>query len=450
MNDSTYAYSVVDPATGRLRGVADEALPEPVTVAEAGLNVGDPVPEHLRVHHGNWLAWPHRRWAFTHMDELRASARIAVCGPIGDPFPDAHPPRVGGGEGAARKPGPVGLEALDGLVVDDGSGGTWELHEMLHRTYADALLVVRRGEVMAEWYGDGMDRWTRHVMFSMTKTVTGVLALLAVHDGAMGLDDLLVDHVSELADSAYAPVTVRQALDMTDGIRFDEDYASSHSDINRYGIAMSFTPVPAGWDGPVGVHEGILALTHRVLPPGEAFAYKSVTTDVLAWATARATGQRWADGVSDRIWTPMGAEVDASVMLDERGIAVSSGGMSCTLRDVARFVRMLGRSGRVGSGSEERQAIPAPVADDVAIGGDPAGDIADLYPTRAGWTYHRQCWNARHVLGGLVQMGIGGQRAFCHPEEDLVVATFGSHPVAGNVLTDPIFTSLVRRLLVRL
>ena len=47
-------------------------------------------------------------------------------------------------------------------------------------------------------------------------------------------------------------------------------------------------------------------------------------------------------------------------------------------------------------------------------------------------------------------MGIGGQRAFCHPEEDLVVATFGSHPVAGNVLTDPIFTSLVRRLLERL
>ena len=34
-----------------------------------------------------------------------------------------------------------------------------------------------------------------------------------------------------------------------------------------------------------------------------------------------------------------------------------------------------------------------------------------------------------------VQMGIGGQRAFCHPEEDLVVATFGSHPVAGNALT---------------
>ena len=440
MSERQHAYLVVDPGTARVRVALEDSLPEPVTAVEAGLNVGDPVPEHLRVHHGNWLAWPHRRWAFTHVDELRASARITARGPVGDPLPDA---RTVGADGT------VGLEEFEGLAVDDGDGGTWSLPEMLHHTYADGFLVVYRGEVVAEWYGDGMDRSTRHIMFSMTKTVTGVLALLAIHDGLMGLDDPLVDHVPELADSAFAPVTVRQALDMTDGIRFDEDYASPDSDIGRYGIAMSFTPVPPGWDGPVGVHEGILALTERAAPPGEAFAYKSVTTDVLAWATARATGQRWVDGVSERIWSSMGAEVDAAVVLDDRGIAVSSGGMSCTLRDLARFVRMLGRSGRVGAGDDERRAIPAAVADDVAAGGDPAGDIAEAYPTRAGWTYHRQCWNARHVLGGLVQMGIGGQRAFCHPEEDLVVATFGSHPVAGNALTDPIFTSLVRGILAR-
>ncbi|MBH99888.1 MAG: hypothetical protein CL467_04700 [Acidimicrobiaceae bacterium] len=446
MIESKPVILVVDRETGSPFPTVMDSLPAPVTATEAGLMIGDPIPEHLRVHHGNWLAWPHCRWAFTHMDELRASAQIAARGPLGDPLLDAG--------GATNDPGKVsmgsvgvGIGGLDGIVVDNGRGGTWAISEMLHHTYADGFLVAHRGRVEAEWYGDGMDRSTRHIMFSMTKTVTGVLALLAVDEGAMNLDDLLVTYVPELSGSAYEPVTVRQALDMTDGIRFNEDYTDRDSDISRYGVAMSFTPVPRDWDGPVGVRDGILALTEREQPPGEAFAYKSVTTDVLAWATARATDRRWVDGVSDAIWTPMGAEADASVVLDDRGIAVSSGGMSCTLRDLSRFVRMLGRSGRVGDGDRERQAIPRAVADDVAAGGDPSGDIADLYPTRRGWTYHRQCWNARRVLGGFMQMGIHGQRAFCHPESDLVVAYFSSRPVAANVYTDAVFASLVRAVL---
>jgi len=436
-----HAYVVVDPETERLRVVVADALPEPVTAAEAGLDRGGSVPDHLRVHHGNWLAWPHCRWSFSHVDELRASARIVARGPIGDPFPDARPAGVDG---------TVGLDALEGLSVDDGDGGTWSLPEMLHRTYADGFLVVHRGEVVAEWYGEAMDRSTRHIMFSMTKSVVGVLALAAIHDGLLGLDDLLADHVPELAETAYGPVAVGQALDMTDGVRFNEDYADPNSEIIRYGRAMSFTPVPRGWDGPVGIHAGILGLTERDDPPGAAFAYKSVTTDVLAWAIERATGRSWIDGVADRIWTPMGAEADAAVVLDERGIGVASGGMSCTLRDLARFVRMVGRSGRVGDGADERQAIPAAVADDVAAGGDPANEISTAYPSRRGWTYHRQFWNARNAMGGFMQMGIHGQRAYHHPEADVVVAGFGSRPTAANVDSDPTTISLVSAVVERL
>ena len=59
----------------------------------------------------------------------------------------------------------------------------WTLDEMLHRTYTDAFLVLYRGRVVEERYFNGMGRSTRHGMFSMTKTFTGILALLAVEDG---------------------------------------------------------------------------------------------------------------------------------------------------------------------------------------------------------------------------------------------------------------------------
>ncbi len=445
--------TMISPETGRPRPTALDVLPEPVTATEAGLMVGAPVPEDKRVHHGNWTAWPNTRWSFTHMDELRASARINAGGPAGDLLSDADRETADaldvGFPGAVTPGADADLVDLQGLTVDDGAGRTWTLDEMLHHTYTDGFLVLHRGRVVAERYFNGMDRSTRHIMFSMTKTVTGVLALLAVNSGTMAMDDLLTVHVPELADTAYAPVTVGQALDMTDGIRFVEDYSDNRSDIMRYGVVMAFTPPPGGWDGPDGIHEAIMGFTERERPPGEAFLYKSVTTDVLAWATARATGRRWVDGVSEGIWRPMGAEGDASVMLDGRGIAVSCGGMSCTLRDLARFGRMLSRSGRVGEGADERQAIPAAVADDLAAGGQTYPGSGGGYPTREGWTFHRHCWNLQGVLGAFMPMGVHGQRVFCHPEKDLVVAKFGAHPVTGNVYTDVTHESLYRAILDR-
>ena len=435
--------TLTDPETGAPWPTELDALPVPVTAVEAGLMAGEPVPEDKRVHHGNWLSWPNTRWSFTHMDELRASARITTSDTPGALLPDAA--------AAGRPTGqPVGgLVDLDGLTVDDGDGGTWTLEEMLHHTYTDGFLVLHRGQVVVERYFNGMDRSTRHIMFSMTKTVTGVLAMLAIKSGAMALDDLLSVHVPELADTAYAPVTVDQALNRTDGGRFLEDYADGNSDRTRYGVAMAFSPAPPTWNGPDGIHEAIMSFTERERPPGESFVYKSVTTDVLAWATARATGQRWVDGVSEKIWGPMGAEDDASVVLDSRGIAVSCGGMSCTLRDLARFGRMLSRSGRVGEGAAERQAIPAAVADDLAAGGEPYPGSGGGYPTREGWTFHRHCWNMQQVMGAFMPMGVHGQRVFCHPGHDLVVAKFGGHPVTGNAYTDVTHNSLYRTVLNR-
>lgn len=409
---------------------------------------GSPVPEDKRVHHGNWTAWPNTRWSFTHVDELRASARIVAGGPAGDLLPDANA-SSGQEDAEDEADDQAGLVDLDGLTVDDGGGGSWTLDEMLHHTCTNGFLVLHRGQVVAERYFNGMDRSTRHIMFSMTKTVTGVLAMAAVESGAMAMDDLLTVHVPELANTAYAPVTVQQALDMTDGIRFVEDYSDNKSDIMRYGVAMAFTPVPGNWDGPDGIHEAIMGLTERDQLPGESFLYKSVTTDVLSWVTARATGRRWVDGVSEEIWKPMGAEGDASVILDGRGVAVTSGGMSCTLRDLARFGRMLARSGRVGEGSNERQAIPAAVANDIAAGGTPYPGSGGGYPTREGWTFHRHCWNLQQSMGAFMPMGVHGQRAFCHPEKDLVVAKFGAHPVTGNVYTDVSHESLYRAILDR-
>ena len=146
--------TMINPETGRPRPTELDVLPEPLTAAEHGLMVGSPPPVGRRVHHGNWLAWPHIRWALTHMDELRASGRISR----GDG------PATGL---ATASPAGTGLD-LDGLSIDDGDGGRWTLDEMLHGTYTDAFLVLHRGRVVLERYSNAMGPSTRHAMFSMT------------------------------------------------------------------------------------------------------------------------------------------------------------------------------------------------------------------------------------------------------------------------------------------
>jgi len=432
MPDVPLVYRVIDPETHRMVPVHADTLPGPITAAEAGLMVGSPPPGDKRVDLGNWLAYPHIRWALTHVDQLGPSATVhRGDGPVWE-LPTADPDGTG-------------LD-LDGLTVDAGDGITWTLDEMLHRTYTDAFLVAHRGRVVVERYFNGMTAGTRHLMFSMTKSFTGLLALLAIRDGALGLDDLLVDHVPEFAATAWDPVTVAQALDMTDGVLFEENYADPDSSVVRYGVALGFLDQPHGWDGPVGAHDGLRSFTERSDPPGSRFNYSTATTDALAWVVARATGQRWTDALAERLWQPMGAASDAGMRLDPYGVGVASGGMFATARDLVRFGLLLANRGRTGATHGSRHVLPEDVVDDIVGGGVPDPDGLAGNPNRAGWSYHRQFWNPRHVLGGPLVMGIHGQRLFVHPDAELVVMKFGSHPVSANVSTDATHASLYRAL----
>ena len=41
---------------------------------------------------------------------------------------------------------------------------------------------------------------------------------------------------------------------------------------------------------------------------GEAFVYRSINTDALAWVIARATGKDFIEHLAKRIWKPLGME----------------------------------------------------------------------------------------------------------------------------------------------
>ncbi len=133
---------------------------------------------------------------------------------------------------------------------------------------------------------------------------------------------------------------------------------------------MARLDVAAGWkhsddpSWPKTVWDLILSLTQAERPHGEAFAYRSIETDVLAFVMQRVSGLGLADLVSRELWQPIGAEADACFTVDPSGYALADGGFNATLRDYARFALL-----HLNRGRAER---PADRVTDLASG-HPAG-----------------------------------------------------------------------------
>lgn len=84
------------------------------------------------------------------------------------------------------------------------------------------IVVLRDGELLAERYAKGFGPKTPQLGWSMTKSVTNLLVGRLVARGELGLDD---DHLRPEWHDDRARITVRQLLQMTSGLAWDETYS---------------------------------------------------------------------------------------------------------------------------------------------------------------------------------------------------------------------------------
>jgi CubicO group peptidase (beta-lactamase class C family) len=172
--------------------------------------------------------------------------------------------------------------------------------------------------------------------------VTGALAGILVNDARLKPDAWVSDYIPELMDApGFGGATVRQILDMTVAIVFSENYADPNAEVVAHEAATGWR----GADAPMA-RDGVYAFARTIKkddsrPHGTVFHYASINTDVLGWLIERASGQRFADFMSDAIWSRLGADHDGHISVDYRGSAVANGGFVLTLRDLARFSQMV-------------------------------------------------------------------------------------------------------------
>lgn len=354
-----------------------------------------------------WDRPPFNRWSFQHVAEILPTVRIARgVGPVRT-LPRTH-------------------RMLDDPTVTGLSGEPTTLAGFLAETYTDGFLVLKSGGIACERYFNGMDERTLHLSQSLAKSFCGALAGILVGRAMLDPSAPVTLYLPELGGTAYAGATIAQLLDMTSGVRFTEDYDDPLSDMGRADVASGWKPVPAGvsagqWPGTI--FDLILSLERRERKHGEAFSYRSIETDVLAFAMERATGKRLAQLLSEELWQKIGMEQDACMTVDASGFALADGGLNACLRDYGRFGQVMLEH---GAGIVPRAWVEATRRGNHAIFGQP---YTAVLPHGA---YSRQFWIEDRTGNAIMARGVFGQLIYISWEHDLVVVKLSSWPQFVN------------------
>jgi CubicO group peptidase (beta-lactamase class C family) len=306
-----------------------------------------------------------------------------------------------------------------------------------------AVLVERRGRLVAELYRTGPDRpidvlyglgnpFASDVRFaanvlhdvrSVSKSVVGLLFGVALHEGRIAsLSSPALAAFPELADLRTPErdaITLEHLLTMSSGLRWAEwDAGPLTSDETR--LLWTADRLRFLFDRPL------------VAAPGTLFNYNGGGATALAELLTRASGKRLPELAREQLFEPLGI-TEWSWADDLRGRPIPYAGLRLRPRDMLKLGRLVRERGRW----RDRQVVPeAWVAESLRSHVATGIEFAALAPDGAGYGYQwwtgRLPWHGRDVAWSAA-FGNGGQRIFVVPGLELsIVTTAGDY---GSVET---------------
>jgi CubicO group peptidase (beta-lactamase class C family) len=322
-------------------------------------------------------------------------------------------------------------------------GADLTLDDYLARAPTTGLLIARGDTILVERYQYGRTDRHRFTSWSMAKTVTAMLVGIAIAEGHIrSVDDPAAAYVPELAGTEYGRTSLRHLLQMSSGVRFREDYTGS-DDVMRL---VSDTYLLYGAGGP----SAVTSFNERAAPAGTKFSYASVETQVLGLVLRAATHLPPAEYLESRIWRFIGAEADATWLVDNSGQEATFCCLNAVLRDYARLGLLLAHDGNWRG----RQIIPAAWVREATT---TRADQPHLWPGVAtpSFGYGYQTWIfPTWILPGDRRMfmfwGVRGQRIYVDPQSKLVMVNTAVHKrsvdVAALRTMDTFWSALVSQL----
>ncbi len=196
----------------------------------------------------------------------------------------------------------------------------------------NSFMLIKDGVVVSEGYHNPYTNSTKHVMFSLSKTITAIALGYAVDEGKIGLEDSICKYFGEYDRLGFnKPITMRHLVTMTAG----KMIGMAASRKNKDWIKIFF-------DAPY------------VFKPGRHFLYVNDNFYLISAIISKVYGVTLVDFLKPRLFDPLGIE-DPVWEVDKFGYAAGGWGLYLSIEDLSKIMLCYQQGGKW----EGKQVIPA-------------------------------------------------------------------------------------------
>lgn len=187
------------------------------------------------------------------------------------------------------------------------------------------IMILRHGNIIWQqsFGGYNADLW--HVCYSLSKTVTGLAIGIMWDQDLIDLDesisDIFAHRITSRQYQTHKEVTVRNLLNMTSGVLFNEASALTEDDWVK------------------GFFEAVV-----INKPGKKFYYNSMNSFMLSAIIKERTGLNMMDYLQSRLWQPLDIQ-DVYWELSPCGIEKGGWGLYLKLADTAKLGQLIMNDG---------------------------------------------------------------------------------------------------------
>lgn len=279
------------------------------------------------------------------------------------------------------------------------------IEDFLEKSKTTAFLVMRNDTLLFEHYSNKHKKEDPQVVFSVSKAITAMLAAIAIEDGLLNPNQNVSEFIPEFAKDDRSGIKVGHLLNMVSGLEFNDRGNLARLAILYYNNDQTSFVKNFG------------SMSHK---PGTHFAYKSISTQILALCLEKATGKKLKDYLEEKIWRPLGMEYDALYTMDSKksGNNRAFGGLAIRSMDMLRLGKLLLYRGKW----EGKQILPESFVDKL---------IEREVKDDSWWGYSNYFWRDGYVDIDFLSdndyfaAGFNGQFIYVNPRYNVVIVRQG-------------------------
>ncbi len=281
--------------------------------------------------------------------------------------------------------------------------------DFLKKIQNSAMMVLHKDSLVLEEYRLGHEPSTQHISWSVAKSFVSTLMGIAIAEGKIkSVEEKCTDYVPMLKGTGYDGVRIKDILQMSSGVLFNEDYADFNSDINRMGRTVAFG---------TSLDEFATSLT-REKKPGTFNHYVSIDTHVLSMIIRAATGKSITEYMQEKLWNKLGTEYDAKWIVDDYDAEFALGGLNAALRDYAK----IGRLYLYGGNWNGEQIVPEQWVKDATTPDAPHLMPGNNPNSSSTYGYGYQWWIPQNPMDDFTAAGIYNQYVYVNRRAEMVIA----------------------------